>query len=255
MSEPALVDLTLDNLDEHHLCCAISDPKHQPGVEAKRAWLRERIPEGLVFRKVDVRGKVFIEFAPAEVAWRPIDAPGWLTIHCLWVSGQHAKHGYARRLLDSAIADARRDGRHGLVVAAGKRKRPFLSDPRFLKHMGFEVVDTAGDYRLHALRLTDDGPTPRFTEAVHADTPDDTDRFLIQWTPQCPFSRWCADSAAERIRARGHTVEVQAVRDRAGAQAVASPLGTYGLLHQGVLVSHHPDTGKATERLLDKLES
>ena len=33
------------------------------------------------------RGKCFIEYIPAENAWVPIEAAGWLYINCLWVSG------------------------------------------------------------------------------------------------------------------------------------------------------------------------
>ena len=33
--------------------------------------------------------KVFIEYCPAEKAWMPVTAPGYLMINCLWVSGQY----------------------------------------------------------------------------------------------------------------------------------------------------------------------
>ncbi len=55
-------NLTLDNVSQEHLC-AIADQKHQCGVDTKRAWLQERIGEGHVFRKLQERGKVFIEYA------------------------------------------------------------------------------------------------------------------------------------------------------------------------------------------------
>lgn len=38
-------------------------------VEAKREWLRERLKEGHVFRKLNVKGTAFIEYAPLERAW------------------------------------------------------------------------------------------------------------------------------------------------------------------------------------------
>ncbi len=34
--EREYINLTLDNVDSEHLCCAISDKKHQCGVDAKR---------------------------------------------------------------------------------------------------------------------------------------------------------------------------------------------------------------------------
>ena len=36
---------------------------------------------------------------PAEYAWNPIDAEGYMHINCLWVSGSLKGHGYANDLL------------------------------------------------------------------------------------------------------------------------------------------------------------
>ncbi len=57
------INLTEENLAKEHLCCAIADKKHQAGVDRKRVWLKERLAEGRVFRKLDEKGKVFIEYA------------------------------------------------------------------------------------------------------------------------------------------------------------------------------------------------
>ena len=53
--EEQFITLTLDTLEQEHLCCAISDKKHQPGVLQKKAWTRDRIAEGHVFRKLDTK--------------------------------------------------------------------------------------------------------------------------------------------------------------------------------------------------------
>ena len=53
----------------------------------KKEWLRQRFDDGLVFYRSEERGKCFIEYIPAENAWVPIAADGYLYINCLWVSG------------------------------------------------------------------------------------------------------------------------------------------------------------------------
>lgn len=255
MAAEAFVDLTAENINQHHLCCALGDPKHEAGVEAKKVWLKRRFREGLVFRKLDVRGKVFIEYMPSEYAWRPIVAPGWLTIHCLWVSGRFAGKGYGRRLVESALDDASGRKKHGVVVATAKRKRPFLSDPKFLKHLGFEVVDEAGEYRLFAARVLPGGATPRFARAVQRGAmrgPSDGD-FRARYTDQCPFNRHWAEEMAGTVRTHGYDVAVERVTTRKKAQGVASPLGTFGLERDGSLITHHLQTTKATGRLVEKL--
>ena len=67
--EGAFVNLTPENLDQEHLCCIIRSKKTHPGVEAKRQWLSDRLKEGHVFRKLDAKATVFIEYAPLETAW------------------------------------------------------------------------------------------------------------------------------------------------------------------------------------------
>jgi len=251
---PEFVTLTADNLDDHHLCCAMATPRHVPGVQLKRDWLRARIAEGLVFRKLDVQGKVFIEYAPAEVAWRPIVAPGWLVIHCLWVSGRFQEQGHGRALLQHCLDDARRRGSAGVVVATGRRKRPFLGDPKFFAHHGFEVVQRVGDFQLMAHRVAHTAPDPRFSDSVTDRTPSADGPFTIAWTPQCPFGPACAQDTADALDDLGHRGEIRAIDTLEEAQRVASPLGAFGVEREGALVMHHPNTAKGVARALAKLD-
>jgi hypothetical protein len=66
------VNLTIENLADEHLCCIIRSKKSHPGIDAKRQWLSDRLNEGHVFRKLNVKATVFIEYAPLETAWVPI---------------------------------------------------------------------------------------------------------------------------------------------------------------------------------------
>ena len=107
-----LIKITHDNLEQEHICCAISTNKDIQ-VMTKKAWLKERLDEGLVFLKGNVRGKCFIEYIPAEYAWAPVEADGYMYIDCLWVSGQFKGHGYSTLLLDECIRDSKEKGKKG----------------------------------------------------------------------------------------------------------------------------------------------
>ena len=63
------VNLTTENLVNEHLCCIIRSKKAHPGIDAKRKWLSDRLNEGHVFRKLNAKATVFIEYAPLETAW------------------------------------------------------------------------------------------------------------------------------------------------------------------------------------------
>ena len=136
------IKVTKENLEKEHICCAISNNKDIQ-VSSKKAWLADRFDEGLVFLKSVERGKCFIEYIPAENAWNPIDADGYMYIDCLWVSGSFKGHGYANDLLNTCIEDSKGKDKKGLCILSTVKKKPFLADPKFLTHKGFSVCDEA----------------------------------------------------------------------------------------------------------------
>lgn len=97
MTKHDFFELNADNIDQEHICCAISDKKCVESYEAKKSWLKKEFHNGYVFRRLNERAKVFIEYGPAETAWIPISAPGYLNINCFWVSGKYKKQGYGKR--------------------------------------------------------------------------------------------------------------------------------------------------------------
>ena len=126
------VNLTIGNLDSEHVCCAIADKKHQDGVSVKKQWLKERIQEGHVFRKLNERGKVFIEYAPLESSWVPVRGENYMYVYCLWVAGSFKGKGHARDLIEYCIADAKEKGKSGVCALSSKKKKPYLSEKKFL---------------------------------------------------------------------------------------------------------------------------
>ena len=74
------INLDLNNIDNEHLCCAIGDPKHKEGVDAKKEWIKSKLKDGHVFRKLNARGKNFIEYEPIETAWAPINGKNKIVI-------------------------------------------------------------------------------------------------------------------------------------------------------------------------------
>lgn len=86
--EKNFINLTSENIGTEHLCCIIRSKKPHPGVEAKRKWLCERLSDGHVFKKLDAKGCAFIEYAPLEKAWVPVEGENYLYIYCLWVTGE-----------------------------------------------------------------------------------------------------------------------------------------------------------------------
>ncbi|MGN0390848.1 MAG: GNAT family N-acetyltransferase [Wujia sp.] len=179
------INLTPDNIATEHLCCIIRSKVTHPGVEAKRAWLAERLPEGHVFRKLDAKATVFIEYAPLETAWVPIVGDNYYYIYCLWVSGSPKGCGYGRALMEYCIADAKEKGKSGVCMLGAAKQKAWLSDQAFAKKFGFETVDTTENgYELLALSF--DGTTPKFAQTAKEECIKD-EKLTIYYDEQCPF--------------------------------------------------------------------
>lgn len=181
------IQVTEENIEKEHICCAISSNK-DPQVIAKKEWLRGRMKEGLVFLKADIRGKCFIEYIPAENAWVPIEAENYMHINCFWVSGSCKGHGYANDLLKKCIDDAKQKGKGGLTVISSAKKKPFLSDPKYLAYKGFQLADTAGPfYELLYLPFGPQAQVPQQKECAKT-AKNDIGGFSLYYTNGCPFT-------------------------------------------------------------------
>lgn len=157
-------------------------------MKSKKEWLADRLDEGLEFLKADARGKCFIEYIPAEKAWVPVDAEGYMFINCFWVSGQFKGHGYSNDLLRLCIEDSMAKGKKGLCVISSEKKLLFLSDPKYLAHKGFLKADSAKpSFTLMYLPFEDNGEIPKFKECARSAHIDE-DGFVLYYTHGCPFT-------------------------------------------------------------------
>jgi len=179
------INLTAENLADEHLCCIIRSKKPHPGVEAKRQWLAERLGEGHVFRKLNAKATVFIEYAPLETAWVPIIGDNYVYLYCLWVLGSDKGKGYAKSLMAYCLADAKEKGKSGVCMLGAQKQKAWLSDQAFAKRFGFEVVDTT-DHGYELLALSFDGTTPRFAPNVKAPKIENK-TLTIYYGMQCPY--------------------------------------------------------------------
>ena len=224
------IRITRENIDKEHICCAMSGKQSL----AKKEWLKQRFDEGLVFYRSQERGKCFIEYLPAENAWVPIQAEGWLYIDCLWIAGAMKGHGYANDLLEECIRDARAQGRKGLcILSAEGRKREFLADPKFLAHKGFALADTSDcGITLMYLPLDPAAAPPQFREcARHPMTQGEG--FVLYYTDQCPFTYYWVPRVEQAAREQGIPFRAIHITDREAAQSVPAPVTTYALFRDG----------------------
>lgn len=226
------ITLTHDNIEKEHICCAITNNKDIQ-VQSKKEWLKNQFNNGLVFTKMNVRGKCFIEYIPIENAWVPISGKDLIYIDCLWVAGKYQGLGYAKALLESCRKDSIEKGKKGLVIISSKKKKGFLMDYQFLIKHGFYSVDIWNNiYELMFLPLTDDFEKPQF----HV-KPLKEDGLVLYYTHQCPFNAKYVDILKDYCDTQNISLKVKHIKTLQDAKNAPTPLTTYSLFYNKTLIT------------------
>lgn len=229
------IKITKENIDTEHICCAMSGKQSI----AKKAWMKERFDEGLVFYRSEERGKCFIEYIPAENAWAPIDAPGYMFINCLWIAGSLKGHGYSNDLLNQCIKDAKEKGMKGLCTFSSmKRKKEFLSDPKYMTYKGFKLADTSNcEITLMYYPFYEDAPIPKIKECAKKLEIEEKG-FVIYYADQCPFTYYWVRRVQEVAKDNGIEIKTIHVTNKEMAQNLFAPVTMYALFKDGKFVTH-----------------
>lgn len=246
--ETEFINLTRENLASEHLCCIIRSKTAHPGVEAKRAWLAQRLEEGHVFRKLNVKGCVFIEYAPLETAWVPVIGDNFYYIYCLWVQGGPKGHGYGRQLMEYCLSDAKAHGKSGVCMLGAAKQKAWLSDQSFAKKFGFETVDTTADgYELLAASF--DGTVPQFAPNAKKQAIESKE-LTVYYDDQCPF----IPQRVEKLQAycTEHDIPAHFIRVDSLEQAKGLPcvFNNWAVFYDRKFVTVNQIDGAALERIL-----
>lgn len=244
------IRVTEDNIENEHICCAISN-NNDVQVASKKAWLKERFKDDLVFLKSVERGKCFIEYIPAENAWNPIDAKGYMYIDCLWVSGSFKGHGYSNDLLEECIKDAKKQGKNGLCILSSAKKKPFLADPKYLKYKGFEKCDEADNgIELWYLPLKK-ANKPAFKQcAKHPEIKEKG--YVLYYTNQCPFNGKYVPILIEMAKKNNIKFKTIHIDNKKDAQNAPTPITTYALFFDGKYLTNEQMNEARFLKLINK---
>ncbi len=238
---PRIVDLEPANLGSVP-CCGVKNPVHE-GRRRKHCWLGKYWWKGLrakILLTPDNRQCGYLEYLPGEYAWRGVQAPGYLFIHCVWTFFKpYQRKGLGSLLVNACVEDASKSGLNGVAVIA--RERPWMAGGALFIKNGFEVVDTAPpDYQLLVRKLQAAAPNPAFR--------GDWDKKLKKYGPgltiiradQCPhvakFTGEIAQAAIDDYGLEPRTVELKSHRE---AQNAPTPYAVFAVIHDGRLLADH----------------
>ena len=242
------INLTADNIDKEHICCAIGDPKHQNGVDLKKEWIKNKLKDGHVFRKLNARGKIFIEYEPLETAWVPVSGDNYEYIYCLWVAGSYKSKGIGKELLEYAINESKQKGKSGICTLVSKKKKPFLGEKKFFEHFGFKVVDSIQNYELLALQL-DEAEPPKFNDNARSMKIADKD-FTIYYSNECPYVEYEVKELSDYANKKNIKINFVKIDSLEKAKNAPCIFNIWANFYDGEFISNTILNANALEKLL-----
>jgi GNAT superfamily N-acetyltransferase len=238
MREYEIVDTNAENIGGCGFCWYKAGSL---GHRRKTDWLKERYVEGL--RLKVLRSRTFgdigmIEYAPGNHAWRPVEAEGYLVIHCLMVNGKHKGKGLGTLLLDSCLRDAKKSNCRGVAVVTSSDSLMAGSD--FFLKAGFVLEESAPPYELLVKKLKKAAPDPRFIVQRERLLKRYKKGLTILAADQCPMvPKWVAE-IAEVSRTLGLKPKVVRVRSAEASRELPTPYGMFCILYDGKLIADRP---------------
>lgn len=156
--------LRMDNLREG-VYCGKGMPFGDEWYTNLEGWLDGGSLRGQIARSDDGEAIGFVLYYPIENVPMEVGGEGLYMMSCIQVKPPHDKMGVARKLVDSAIADARRHGASG-VVAEGVLEQ--ASDEHehvtaeFLQNLGMTRGQSRGFATLYYIAFSEDTQEPTY---------------------------------------------------------------------------------------------
>lgn len=248
-----IITLTPENILEYGFCGYKDARKHKEMVR-KADWYREYYPMGLrinVLLSQKSGSQGMIEYIPGEYAHRPVAAANYMFIHCLIVGyrKEYKQHGYGSLLIESCIKEAEEQNKDGVAVLT--RKGSFMAKKDIFVKNNFTLLDKKKpDFELLGLQLKSSQSRPHFLEESSEEY---SSGLFILRSPQCPYTEKNVRSMAETAESMGLNLKIVDLSGHEAAQRNPSPFGTFALIYNGEVLSHHPISNTRFQNIMRKI--
>ena len=196
-----------------------------------------------------------LEYIPGEFAHRPVNAEGYMFIHCIFVGfkNEFKGKGYATALIDECINDAKKQKMQGVAVVT--RKSSFMAGNEIFLKKGFEIVDHAKpDFDLLAFKFDTHAVNPGFKTDMLKDLEKYKHGLTIIRSAQCPYTEKNVNaiiaSAEKKFNLKANLVDL---RDYKSAQNTPCAFGTFCIIYNGEMISYHPISNTRFENIMSKM--
>jgi hypothetical protein len=247
-----IIDLTPENIAEYGVC-GYKDMKKHVELRRKIDWFGKYYPLGLRIKAIitdtgEYQG--MLEYIPGEYAHRPVNVEGYMFIHCIFVGfkSKFKGRGYASALIGQCISYAKKAGMKGVAVVT--REGSFMAKKDIFLKKGFSQVDKAKpDFELLVLKFADQTENPSFKELSGNNY---SEGLTIFRSPQCPYSVKNVEAIMQTAGKMNLNPKLVELDDHYAARQSPCAFGTFCIINNGRILSHHPISNTRFENIIRK---
>jgi hypothetical protein len=135
-------------------------------------------------------------------------------------------------------------------VAVVTRKGSFMADKDIFRKKGFIIVDKATpDFELLVLKFVKAAADPKFKMIPIAKGHEGITVFR---SPQCPYTMKNVNAILKTAQKMNIEVRIVELEDSDAVKKVPCAFGTFCILHNGEVISHHPISNTRFENIMRK---
>jgi len=256
MDDEQIIDLTPENIADYGVC-GYKDVKKHLELRKKIEWFKEYYPKGLRIKVILLKKGGYqgmLEYIPGKYAHRPVDAEGYMFIHCIFVGfkNEFKGKGYASSLIDECIKDARNEKMLGVTVVT--RKGPFMANNEIFLKKGFQVIDSAKpDFDLLVKKFDIESKNPKFKSNMVDNLKNYQKGLYVIRSPQCPYTEKnvnaILESAKNKFNLKPTLVDLQ---NSNAVQDTPCAFGIFSIIYKGEIISYHPISNTRFENIMKK---
>ncbi|MEA2095670.1 MAG: YoaP domain-containing protein [Candidatus Cloacimonadota bacterium] len=250
MDNLKLVDVTPENIMEQGLFC-IKNIK-SPEFALKKNWFLQSYKEGLrikILYNNDEKQIGYIEYVPANFAWRPIDATGFMFIQCMFIYAKNDKDkGYGSFLVKACEEDAKKQNMKGVCTMTSDGT--FIANKQLFIKNEYSQVDKLERYELMMKRFNPDSKDPQLI-----DWTKNREKFQgwhLLYADQCPWHHKSVEALTEIAKESGIDLKIKKLTTWQEAKNAPSGFGVFSLLHNGKLLEDHYLSATRFNNILNK---
>lgn len=244
-----IINVTPENAEKETFFC-IKDVK-SAGFKSKQRWFEKRYAEGLRMKilKIDEKMIGFIEYVPANEAWRPIDASNFMFIHCITVySKKDRSKGIGSILIAEAEKDAKAQGLSGICTMTSKG--PWVAEKNIFENNDFKQIEKKGRFELLSKKWDDSVQDPKLIDWT--ENQKQYKGWNLVYSDQCPWHEKSAFDLLNTAMDAGIVLKLKKIETFQEAKNAPSGFGTYSLLYNGRLIEDHYLSATRFKNILKK---